>query len=486
LEGVESFAFLRAKLAGQEDVAVGIPIVKRTRAELEGLIGFFVNTLVIRADVGGDPSFRELAARIKEVALGAYAHQDVPFEMVVQALQPERSLSYAPLFQVMFMMQTESPGGLQLNGMHVEEIPMRSWHGTSKFDLTLSVQNLNGGLVFDFEYNTDLFEASTIERMTQRLERLLEEVTKNPQTPLSQIGVVGEAERKQLLVEWNRTEARYPQKSSIHQAFEEQVEKTPEATAVTCGVETLSYAQLNGRANQVAHFLREQGISLESTVGICVERSLTMLVGILGILKAGGAYVPLDPNYPAERLTYMVKDARLKLVLTEELLTGRAGGHGIESICIDRDWTRMAGCSRENPGVTAGAENLAYVIYTSGSTGQPKGVEITHGSCVALMQWSHAVFDRSSLAGVLASTSMCFDLSVFEFFVPLSCGGTVIVAENALTLTHLPAANQVTLINTVLRFASCFSRRSAATVRVVSGRRAVARAASRQGPCRYG
>ena len=465
-----AFAALLSKLSGQEDVPVGIPIANRTRAELEGLIGFFVNTLVIRADVGVDLSFRELVGRIKEVALGAYAHQDVPFEMVVQALQPERSLSHAPLFQVMFMMQTESPGGLQLNGLQVEEISMRSWHGTAKFDLTLSVQNSNDGLVCAFEYNTDLFEASTIERMTLRLERLLEEVTKNPQTPLSQIGVLGEAERKQVLVEWNRTEARYPQKSSIHQAFEEQVEKTPEAAAVTCGVETLSYAQLNGRANQVAHFLREQGISLESTVGICVERSLTMLVGILGILKAGGAYVPLDPNYPAERLTYMAKDARLKLVLTEELLTGRAGGHGIESVCIDRDWTRMAGCSSENPGVTAGVENLAYVIYTSGSTGQPKGVEITHGSCVALMQWSHAVFDRSSLAGVLASTSMCFDLSVFEFFVPLSCGGTVIVAENALTLTHLPAANQVTLINTVPSvFAELLSVGGVpATVRVVN------------------
>ncbi|AGY58063.1 non-ribosomal peptide synthetase [Gloeobacter kilaueensis] len=435
-----AFKVLLSRYSRQEDIVVGTPIANRNRAEIEPLIGFFVNTLVLRTDLGGEPSFRELLARVRQVTLEAFDHQDLPFEKLVEHLQPERLLSHNPLFQVMFILQNapRSPdkiGELVLDLKEVES-------NTAKFDLTLAMEETAQGVAGVIEYDTDLFEMATIERMAGHLLTLLEAAVTDPDQAIASLPLLTEQE-KQLFSQWNDTERDYPRHLCIHQLFEQQVERTPEAVALVWGKEKLSYRELNHRANQLAHHLQSLGVGAEVLVGICLERSPKLVVSLLAVLKAGGAYVPLDPNYPAERLAFMIQD--VEVLVSEPATADRLPATGAKRVLLDGTNT-LAEWPRVNPTSSAGSENLAYVIYTSGSTGKPKGVAIAHRSAVALIYWAREVFSDADLAGVLASTSICFDLSVFELFVPLSWGGSVILAANAL---DLPELEGVSLVNTV-------------------------------------
>jgi amino acid adenylation domain-containing protein/non-ribosomal peptide synthase protein (TIGR01720 family) len=447
-----AFQTLLYRYSNSEDIVVGSAIANRQRSELEGLIGCFANTLAFRSDLSGNPSFSELLQRVKDVALGAYAHQDLPFEQLVDELQLVRSLSYTPLFQVMFLLQNAPIQPLTLENLSWS--PINSDSGTAKFDLTLSMSETENGLIGNFEYNRDLFAASTIERMIGQWQTLLEGIVANPEQKLYELPLLTITEQ-QLLVEWNQTRVDYPQ-TCIHQLFAAQVEKTPDSIAVVWENQQITYKELDIKSNQLARYLIKLGVKPETRVGICVERRADMVIGLLGILKAGAAYVPLDPAYPEERLTYMLADAGVSVILTNNNVETRyiaslhnniASLHNV--VNLTTDWNQINQESTANINVKVNPENLAYIIYTSGSTGKPKGVAITHRSATTLIHWSRDVFTDTQIAGVLASTSICFDLSVFELFVPLSWGGKVILAENALQLPELPFSNAVTLINTV-------------------------------------
>ena len=302
-----AFQTLLYRYSRQEDIVVGSPIAGRNRAEIERLIGFFVNTLALRTDLSGNPSFKELLARVRSVTLDAYSHQDLPFEKLVEKLNPERSLSYSPLFQVMFVLQNTPERAEQLPGL--TETPLELGLETAKFDLILSITEKDGTLTGSWNYNTDLFDAVTIERMTAHFQTLLESIVDNPQQPIAQLPLLKPAERQQLLVEWNDTHTEYPGDKCIHQLFESQAERTPDAVALVFEGQQLTYRELNQRANQLAHYLQKLGVKPDVLVGICVDRSVEMMVGLLGILKAGGAYVPLDSKYPQERLGLMLSDS---------------------------------------------------------------------------------------------------------------------------------------------------------------------------------
>ncbi|MEH1791282.1 amino acid adenylation domain-containing protein [Nostoc sp.] len=440
------------RYTGQTDILVGTPIANRDRTEIEGLIGFFVNTLVMRTDLSENPSFNELLPRLRETAFGAYAHQDLPFEMLVEALQPERDLSYTPLFQVMFVLNNAPKSEIELTGLTVSSLLIES--AIAKFDLTLSMENTSTGLVGGWEYNTDLFDSSTIERMTGHFVTLLEGIVANPQERISQLPMLTASEQQQLLVEWNDTGVDYPQDKCIHQLFEEQVERTPDAVAVVFENQQLTYHELNCRANQLAHYLRSLGVSADVLVGICVERSLEMVVGLLGILKAGGAYVPLDPEYPQDRLTFMLADAQVSVLLTQQHLVESLPQHQARVVHLDNDWLAIAKSSQENPIAQVQASNVAYVIYTSGSTGQPKGVMLSHSSLCNHMFWMQATFPLTEKDKVLQKTPFGFDASVWEFYAPLLAGGQLLIAEpgghtDSAYLLRLIAQQQVTTIQLV-------------------------------------
>ncbi len=314
------------------------------------------------------------------MALGAYTHQDLPFEQLVEVLQPERSLSYTPLFQVMFALDDALVPILELPELTISSYPVEI--GTAKFDLTLSMENTASGLIGVWEYNTDLFDESTIARIAKNFQTLLEGIVVNSKQKISELPLLTETERHQILVECNNTWAEYPQDKCIHQLFEEQVERSPNAVAVVLEGEQLTYRELNVKAKQLAHYLRSLGVGPEVLVGICVERSLEMVIGLLGILKAGGAYVPLDPNYPSERLAFMLEDSSVPVLLTQQKLVEKLPPNSARVVCLDSDWEEIAAYSEKNPNSTVRPQNLAYVIYTSGSTGKPKGVLIEHRSLV--------------------------------------------------------------------------------------------------------
>jgi amino acid adenylation domain-containing protein/thioester reductase-like protein len=415
------------RYTGQTDILVGTPIANRDRAEIEGLIGFFVNTLVMRTEISGDRSFNELLPCIREMALSAYAHQDLPFEMLVEALQPERDLSHTPLFQVMFVLNNAPTSEVELTGLSVSELPIES--AIAKFDLTLGMENTNNGLVGWWEYNTDLFDSSTIERMTGHFLTLLEAIVANPSERISQLPILTPSEQQQLLVEWNDTSVDYPQDKCIHQLFEEQVERTPDAVAVVFENQQLTYHELNCRANQLAHYLQSLGVKPDTLVGICVERSLEMVVGLLGILKAGGAYLPLDPEYPQDRLSFMLEDAQVSVLLSQQQLVEKLPEHQARVVCLDTDWEIILQSNQQNPIAGVQATNLAYVIYTSGSTGKPKGAINTHlGICNRLL-WMQQAYQLTEIDCVLQKTPFSFDVSVWEFFWPLLTGARLVVAQ---------------------------------------------------------
>jgi amino acid adenylation domain-containing protein len=443
-----AFQVVLGRYAGSDDVVVASPIAGRTRGEVQDVVGFFTNTMVMRTDLSGGPRFGEVLRRVREVTLGAYEHQEIPLERVVRALVPGRSLSHAPLFQVMFVLQTGGAGP-RLAGLRAGT-PSETHPGTSKLDLTLSFTREPDGLRGHLEYATDLFEARTIQRMVGHLRRVLEQVSVDADRPISQLDLLPDAERQLVVGEWNRTQAPYPSSECIHTLFEAQAVRTPHALAATCGTESLTYAELNARANRLAHHLRRLGVGPEVRVGICQARGVEMLVSLLAVLKAGGAYVPLDPAYPAERLAFTLQDARVAVLLTQASLRGLLPvPGGVHVVAVDEAAAEIARESGENLAGGADPRSLAYLIYTSGSTGVPKGVAIEHESAVVLLSWAADLHTAEELGGMLACTSICFDLSVYELFLPLSLGGRVIIVDNALALPSSPAADQVRLINTV-------------------------------------
>ncbi|MGV0104585.1 Non-ribosomal peptide synthetase [Nostoc sp. DSM 114160] len=416
-----AFDTLLYRYTGQSDILVGSPIANRDRSEIEGLIGFFVNTLVMRTNTAGNPSFSELLTRVREVALGAYAHQNLPFEMLVEALQPERDLGHTPLFQVVFNLQNSPVQELKLAGLAVSSLPVEST--TTKVDLALSMENTTQGLVGVWEYNTDLFNASTIERMSGHFVTLLEGIVANPQERISQLPLLTAVEQQQLLVDWNNTSVDYPEDKCIHQLFEEQVQRTPDAVAVVFENQQLTYQQLNCRANQLAHYLHSLGVKPDTLVGICVERSLDMAIGLLGILKAGGAYLPLDPEYPPERLSFMLEDAQVSVLLTQQKLIERLPPHQVKLICLDEAWSQIAQNHQTNPNIGVRAFHLANVIYTSGSTGRPKGVMVEHKGLCNLAQAQIQTFGLTSDSRVLQFASFSFDASIWEVVMAFGSGG---------------------------------------------------------------
>ncbi|MBE8964962.1 amino acid adenylation domain-containing protein [Nostocales cyanobacterium LEGE 12452] len=425
-----AFQTLLWRYTGSEDIVIGSPIANRNRAEIEGLIGFFVNTLVLRTNFAENPSFEELLKRVREVALGAYAHQDLPFELLVDQLQPERDLSHTPLFQVMFVLQNAPMSALELSGLTLSFLESNS--DNAKFDLSLHITETLDGLIGSLEYNTDLFEGSSIQRMVAHLQTLLEGIVANPQQRLSELPLLTESERHQLMVEWNNTEVEYPQQLCIHQLFEAQVEQTPDAVAVIFKDQQLTYRELNTKANKLAHYLQTLGVKPEILVGICVERSLEMIIGLLGILKAGGAYVPLDPTYPEERLAFMLEDSSMPVLLTKSQLVEKLPQHSARVLCLDSDWEEIAFHSLENPTSKVKPENLAYIIYTSGSTGFPKGVLIQQRSLVNYTTAAINEYEIEKCDRVFQFASISFDASAEEIYPCLTSGATLVLRTDSM------------------------------------------------------
>ncbi|MEH2022776.1 non-ribosomal peptide synthetase [Nostoc sp.] len=431
-----AFQTLLYRYTQQEDIALGSPIANRNRSELEGLIGFFVNSLVLRSDLSGNPTFRELLNRVREVTLGAYSHQDLPFEKLVEELHSERDLSRHPLFQVVFSLQNTPIEALELPGLKLSLFDFDS--KIAKLDLEFhlwrDLETLKGEVV----YSTDLFDQSTITRMLGHFQILLESIVVNPKQRLSDLGLLTERERQQLLIDWNNTKKSYPDNKCFHQLFEAQVEQTPDAIALVFGNKQLSYKELNIRSNRLAHYLQKIGVETESLVGICVERSPEMIVGLLGILKAGGAYLPLDPSYPQERLNFMLEDAQVSVLLTQEKLLQNFTEFSNPIISIDKDWATITQHSRENPTSGVTLENLAYIIYTSGSTGQPKGVLIEHRGLSNLAADQIGVFNLQPSNRILQFASLSFDASIFEIVMALRTGATLYLAKKEYLLPGKP------------------------------------------------
>ena len=421
-----AFATLLSYYSGQEDIIVGSGIANRNRSEIEPLIGFFVNILVLRINLQGNPTFPELLAQVRQVALDAYAHQDLPFEKLVEELRPERKLNHSPLFQVAFFLQNMPREKLELPDLSI--IPWELENRTAKFDLTLSMLELESGLRGSWEYNSDLFDAATIARMTEHFQTLLAAIVVNPEQNLSALPLLTETEHNQLLVEWNDTQTEYPQDKCIHQLFEAQVERTPEAVAVVFEDQSLKYGELNCRANQLAHHLQAWGVGPEVLVGICIDRSLEMIVGLLAILKAGGAYLPLEPAHPKERLAYIISDAQVSLLLTTEALGAGLPEHEASVVCLDTDWELISQQSERNLTSGVKSDNLAYVIYTSASTGRPKGVQIHHYSLVNFLNSMRLSPGLTAQDILLAITTISFDIAVLELYLPLIVGAKVVLA----------------------------------------------------------
>jgi amino acid adenylation domain-containing protein len=422
-----AFQVLLSRYSNQEDIAIGTPIANRNRGEIESLIGFFVNTLVLRINLKGNPSFRELLQRTREVTLAAYTHQDIPFEQLVEELKVERQINRNPLFDVMFTIENGGGEELTLPGLTISYLEPENH--TAIFALILSIGETETGFSGTIEYSTELFKHSTIERMVAHFQVLLYGIVSDPEAKISELPLLTQSEQSQLLLEWNNTKVEYPQDKCIHQLFEEQVEKTPDAIAVVFEEEQLTYGELNHRANQLAEYLQKQGVKPEVLVGICLERSLSMVIGLLGILKAGGAYVPLDPSYPQERLAFILEDAQASVLLTQASLLEEIPRNQAQVICVDIDWHLIARQSQENISSQATTDNLAYVIYTSGSTGKPKGVQISH---LALSNFLDSMKKAPGLGSedtLLAVTTYSFDIAALELFLPIIVGARLVVVS---------------------------------------------------------
>lgn len=445
-----AFQTLLHRYTGQDDIAVGSPIANRNRSELEPLIGFFVNSLVLRVNLGDNPTFRELLEQVKEVTLAAYEHQDLPFEKLVEELHPERDLSRNPLFQVVFALQNAPMQPLELPGLKLQ--PLKFDVTTTRFDIELHLWQSGYGLSGLWEeelegisgfiaYNTDLFDAEAIARFTTHFQNLLAGIVANPDTRITDLALLSAAERHQLIVEWNQTQVNYPNKL-FHQLFTAQATKTPDAVAVVCGNEQITYQELERRANQLAHYLQQLGVAPEILVGICIERSIEMVVGVLGILKAGGAYVPLDPDYPSSRLKFILADTQIAIALTQKSLNTIFPAE-IQTICLDTDWEEVVTYTPKTPNSSVTADNLAYVIYTSGSTGKPKGVLIEHRGLCNVVAAQIQVFNLQAGNRVLQFSSLNFDASIFEMLLAFGVGASLYIPSQ---IARLPGAEFVTFL----------------------------------------
>ena len=416
------------RYTNQEDILVGSPMANRHQPEVEGLIGCFINTIVLRTNLSGNPTFRELLNRVREVSLGAFAHQNLPFEKLVDELQLPRNLSHPPLFQVMFVFQNAtSSRSVELPDLKMDYSIVDNH--TAQFDITIHLVEEEFGLVGRLEYNTDLFDDSTITRTIEHFQRLLVGIVADPDRRLSELPLLSLEEQCCLLQYWNQTETEYSQNACIQELFEKQVEKTPDVIAVKFQNKQLTYRELNRRVNRLAHYLQKLGVQPEVMVGICVERSLEMVIGILGILKAGGAYVPLDPAYPQERLAATLTNAQVSVLLTQEDLRSRANLPDLKSpvVCLDADWDLIKLESEENLPKRSTPENLAYIIYTSGSTGKPKGVMIQNQSLVNYTEAAIAGYGISNSDRILQFASISFDAAAEEIFPCLTQGATLIL-----------------------------------------------------------
>ncbi|MHC0068640.1 non-ribosomal peptide synthetase [Nostoc sp. UIC 10890] len=435
------FKVLLYRYSGLEDIIIGTPIAGRNREETEQLIGLFVNSLPLRTNLGQNLTFRELLSQVREVTLEAYSHQDFPLEKLIEELQPERDTSRSPLFQVMFVFQNTPSSSCELLGLTIT--PLEVHTGTAKFDLTLYLEETSEGICGGIEYNTDLFESTTITRMVGHFQTLLESIVANPQQHISNLPLLRAAEQHQLLVEWNNTQTDYPKDTCIHELFEEQVAKTPDAVAVIFENQQLTYQQLNYCANELAHYLISLGVKPEVKVGICVERSLDLIVGLLGILKAGGAYVPLDPAYPQERLAFMLQDSQISILLTQQHLLKTLPSYQAQVICLDRDRDCIAAHQQNSPESYIAPDNLIYTIYTSGSTGKPKGVQITHRNIVNFLTAIQQHLQLTNLDSLLSVTSLSFDIAGLEIFLPLTLGAKVILVSREVTADGLQLLKQL-------------------------------------------
>jgi amino acid adenylation domain-containing protein len=419
-----AFTVLLKRYSGQQDIVVGSPIANRTLAELEGLIGFFVNSLVMRTDVSGNPSFRELVQRVNKIALGAFDHQDLPFEKLVDEIQPERDLSQNPLFQVMFALQNTPMEALEFKGLTLQAMPQKI--RTTRFDLEVHVWEQTGFLSISLIYNTDLFDEATIARLFSHYQHLMQEMMAAPDRNIDDIAVLQAQEYQQIVTEWNQTSTDYPRDKTVAELFEIQAAATPDATAVEYEGKQLSYAQLNDASNQLAHYLQDRGVVPEELVGISIERSLEMVIGLLAIVKAGGAYLPLDPDYPQSRLAFMLEDAQIKIILSTSSPQSRLPSFSGTTICLDTEWSSIEKESTATPVSSANASSLIYVIYTSGSTGLPKGTSIEHRSVVRLIKDTNYV-ELGPDEVFLQFAPVAFDASTFEIWGSLLNGAKLVV-----------------------------------------------------------
>ena len=452
-QGVTLFTTLLAayyallyRLTGQEDLVVGVPASGRGIDLDDKLVGHCVNFLPMRLRSEGDASFSDHLARVRRMFVEACDHQSYTFGSLIQQLALTRSSNRSPLVSATFNL-LKGARTICFDGL---EARIRGNHRLfTNFDLTFDLMECDGELMVDCTYSADLFRAETIDRWLGHFETLLEGIVTAPVTPVSKIPLLSAEERRQLLVDWNQTALEFPREACLHELFEAQAERTPDAVAAVVGGQEISYRELNQRANQLARYLKSLGVGPDVLVGLCVERSFALLVGTLGILKAGGAYVPVDWTYPAERVRFIIDDTQAPVLVTQQSLLQYVPRTRARVVCLDADWEHIAAHETANPDKAGRSQDLAYVMYTSGSSGVAKGVGLEHRSAVSFIFWAREVFPVDELQGVLASTSICFDLSVFEIFVPLSWGGMVVLADNAVDLPTPPPGREITLINTV-------------------------------------
>jgi amino acid adenylation domain-containing protein len=435
-----AFKTLLYRYTGQGDLVIGSPVANRNQVEVEELIGFFVNTLLFRTQISSDLSFRELLSRVRETCIQTFAHQDVPFEKLVEELQPEREANRNPYFETMFIYQKAFIQPIKLPD--VLFTPFRVDREASQLDMTFFILEREEGVRVACEYSTELFDTSTIRRFLGHYKTLLESAVANPDQKLSQLPLLTEAERRQMLVEWNATEKEYPTGVGVHELIEQQVERTPDAIAVAFENQRLSYRELNARANQLARYLKRLGVGPDVLVGVCLERSLDLVTTLLGILKAGGAYVPLDPTYPQQRLSFMLKDAAVNVLLTQQHLLERLPGTSAAVLCLDRDWVKIERESDEKFDSRVQSHHLAYVIYTSGSTGKPKGAMIPHRGLINYLHWCTEAYKVAQGQGSPVHSPLGFDLTVTSLLSPLLAGKTTVLLPEQMGVEALTKAFQ--------------------------------------------